>query len=503
MAIESPAAPVIAAPSTRRRLGSGGHPGLVLTLILTSQLMVVLDATIVNIALPDIKSALHFSPAGLSWVVNAYTLTFGGLLLLGARAGDILGRRRTFLAGIGVFTLASLVGGFAQTSGQLLAARAVQGIGGALASPSALALLMTMFPQGRERTRAVGLYTAVSIGGSAVGLIAGGMLTQWVSWRWVLFVNVPIGLAVFALSRLALPQTPPKTGRFDLTGALTSTIGMAALVYGFVHAATSGWGDTATLASFVVGVVLLVVFVRTELRAPSPITPLRLFADRNRSTSYVARLLLVAGMMGMFFFLTQFLQEVLGYSALKTGFAFLPLTAVVFLASMLSARVLAERFQNRTLMTAGIALSTTGLLWLTQLSETSTYGSLLGPLLVFGIGNGIAFVPLTTAALDGVEPADAGAASGLVNVMQQVGGSLGLAVLVTVFGSASTHAAAHPAAGDTARQIAQHAFVVGADHAFFAAMLFLAATLVLIRVAIRPSQPDELRVADAAVLAEA
>ncbi|MDQ2748806.1 MAG: MFS transporter [Actinomycetota bacterium] len=465
--------------------------------------MVVLDATIVNIALPDIKSALHFSPASLSWVVNAYTLTFGGLLLLGARAGDILGRRRTFLAGIGVFTLASLVGGFAQTSGQLLAARAVQGIGGALASPSALALLMTMFPQGRERTRAVGLYTAVSIGGSAVGLIAGGMLTQWVSWRWVLFVNVPIGLAVFALSRLVLPETARKTGRFDLSGALTSTIGMAALVYGFVHAATSGWGDPATLVSFVVGVALLVAFVLTELRAPSPITPLRLFADRNRSTSYVARLLLVAGMMGMFFFLTQFLQEVLGYSALKTGFAFLPLTAMLFIASMVSARVLVERFQGRTLMTVGIAFSTTGLLWMTQLSETSSYGSLLGPLLVFGLGNGIAFVPLTTAALDGVEPADAGAASGLVNVMQQVGGSLGLAVLVTVFGSASAHAAARPAAGDTARQIAQHAFVVGADRAFFVATLFLAATLVLIRVAMRAPQPAKTVINDAAVLVDA
>ncbi|MEP7021522.1 MAG: MFS transporter, partial [Pseudonocardiales bacterium] len=311
MAIESSPAPGPADnPQTRRRLFPHGHPGLVLTLILTSQLMVVLDATIVNIALPDIRSALHFSPAGLSWVVNAYTLTFGGLLLLGARAGDILGRRRTFLAGISLFTLASLVGGFAESSGQLLAARAIQGIGGALAAPSALALLMTMFPQGRERTRAVGMYTAVSIGGSAVGLIAGGMLTQWVSWRWVLFVNVPIGVAVIVLTRLVMPETPRKSGRFDLTGALSSTIGMAALVYGFVHAATDGWGDAGTLASFTVGVSLVVLFVLTELRAESPITPLRLFADRNRSTSYVARLLLVAGMMGMFFFLTQFLQGV-------------------------------------------------------------------------------------------------------------------------------------------------------------------------------------------------
>ncbi|MDT4970671.1 MAG: hypothetical protein QOG22_814, partial [Pseudonocardiales bacterium] len=391
MAIESPSAPpTVAAAPSRRRLFPHGHPGLVLTLILSSQLMVVLDATIVNIALPDIKSALNFSPAGLSWVVNAYTLTFGGLLLLGARAGDILGRRRTFLTGIALFTLASLIGGFAQTSGQLLAARAVQGIGGALASPSALALLMTMFPQGRERTRAVGLYTAVSIGGSAVGLIAGGMLTQWVSWRWVLFVNAPIGLAVFALSRLVLPETPRRTGRFDLTGALTSTIGMAALVYGFVHAATAGWGDPATLGSFAVGVALLVGFVLTELRAPSPITPLRLFANRNRASAYVARLMLVAGMMGMFFFLTQFLRGVLGYSDLKTGFAFVPLTVVVFAGSQLSARYLVERLGAKPLMVVGITFSTLGMLWLTQLSATSGYFSLVGPLLVFGLGNGLA-----------------------------------------------------------------------------------------------------------------
>jgi MFS family permease len=262
-----------------------GHPGLVLSLILTSQLMVVLDATIVNVALHDIKSALGFSSAGLSWVVNAYTLTFGGLLLLGARAGDILGRRRVFLGGIALFSLASLVGGFAQNPAELLAARAVQGIGGALASPSALALLMTMFPNARERTRAIGLYTAVSIGGAAVGLIAGGMLSEWASWRWVLFVNVPIGLAVLLLARPTMPETDRQPGRFDLAGALTSTLGMAALVYGFVNAASDGWGNARTVASFAVGALLLAAFVLTELRAEAPITPLRLFADRNRSSS--------------------------------------------------------------------------------------------------------------------------------------------------------------------------------------------------------------------------
>jgi EmrB/QacA subfamily drug resistance transporter len=473
-------------PTSRlRRLLPHGHPGLVLTLILTCQLMVVLDATIVNIALNDIKHSLHFSTANLSWVVNAYTLTFGGLLLLGARAGDILGRRRTFLAGLTLFTVASFVGGFAQNSTELLTARAVQGIGGALASPSALALLLTMFPQGRERTRAIGLYTAVSIGGSALGLIAGGMLSQWASWRWVLFVNVPIGIVVVALARLVLPETARNRGRFDLSGALTSTVGMVGLVYGFVHAAQSGWTAPATLGSFVLGVGLLAAFVLIELRAEAPITPLRLFADRNRSTAYVSRLLLVAGMMGMFFFLTQFLRGVLGYSDLKTGFAFLPLTAVVFLGSQISARWLVELLGAHRLMMIGITFSTLGMLWLTQLSETSSYVSLLGPLVVFGAGNGLAFVPLTTTALDGVKPADAGAASGLVNVMQQLGGSLGLAVLVTVFGKASADAARHPAAGQTAAEVARHVYTVGADKAFWTASAFLVATLLLVIFAIR------------------
>jgi EmrB/QacA subfamily drug resistance transporter len=456
--------------------------------------MVVLDATIVNIALPDIKTALGFTPSGLSWVVNAYTLTFGGLLLLGARAGDLLGRRRTFVAGLAIFTLASLAGGFATTPALLLAARAAQGVGGALASPSALALLMTMFRDGRERTRALGLYTAVSIGGAAVGLISGGLLTQFVSWRWVLFVNVPIGLVVALLSLRVLPETERRTGHFDIVGALTSTIGMASLVYGFVHAATDGWRTGETIAAFTVGVVLLVAFVLTEVRASSPITPLRLFADRSRASSYLARLLLVAGMMGMFFFLTQFLQTVLGYSPLRSGLAFLPLTVMVFTSSQISARVLSERFSQRTLVVAGITVSTIALLWLSRLDASSGYASLLGPLLLFGIGNGTAFVPLTAASLAGVEPADAGAASGLVNVMQQVGGSLGLAVLVTVFGSGSRAALHDAPASATPAEIAQHAFVVGADRAILAAAIFLAVTVLIAATTLSgrsPRRPSE------------
>ena len=489
--------------SGRRRLFRQGQPGLVLTLILVCQLMVVLDATIVNIALHDIKDGLGFSSASLSWVINAYTLTFGGLLLLGARAGDILGRRQVFLGGIAVFTLASLAGGFAQNGAELLAARAVQGIGGALASPSALALLMTMFPQGRERTRAIGYYTAVSIGGAAVGLIAGGMLSQWASWRWVLFVNVPIGIVLVALARLVLPHTERSRGHFDLAGAVTSTLGMAALVYGFVHAASDGWSNVETVGSFVVGLALIAAFIFVEQRAQSPITPLRLFADRNRSSAYASRLMLVAGTMGMFFFLTQFLRGVLGYSDLKTGFAFLPLTVFLFISSQLSARVLVERFGQRTIMITGVALSTLGMLWLTQLDASSGYFALVGPLAVFGLGNGLAFVPLTTAAIDGVEPADAGAASGLVNVMQQVGGALGLAVLVTVFGTVSQHTAAHPRAGESAADLAKRSFVDGANTAFWTATVFMVATLLLVVFAIRPTRTKETLSEDEILLEEA
>jgi EmrB/QacA subfamily drug resistance transporter len=480
----APDRPVQRRGNAASRRSTPASPNIVLLVILTCQLMVVLDATIVNVALPNIQSALHFSSANLSWVLNAYTLSFGGLLLLGARAGDILGRRRTFLAGIAIFTVASLIGGFATSSGFLLAARATQGIGGALAAPSALALLTTMFAEGRERLRALGLYTAVSIGGSAVGLVAGGRLTQWVSWRWVLFVNVPIGIAVLLVGRGVLPETPRHEGEFDLLGAITSTLGMGSLVYGFVRAATDGWADTWTLSAFGAGVVLLAAFVYVELSAPSPITPLRLLTNRNRSSANVSRGLLVAGMFGMFFFLTQFLQDVLEYSPLKTGLAFLPLTAALFAASQLSSRVLANKIGAKVQMAGGIAFSAIGMLLLTHLSATTGYPQLLLSLLLVGIGNGTAFVPLTSTALAGLAPADAGAASGLVNVMQQLGGTLGVAILVTIFGSASRDAARHPIAG-TAIQQAHHNFVAGADRAFLASAVFLIAAIGLITVAIQ------------------
>ncbi|MGZ6792433.1 MAG: MFS transporter [Mycobacteriales bacterium] len=459
------------------------HATLVLAVILTCQLMVVLDATIVNVALPQMQRALGFSSSGLSWVLNAYTLTFGGLLLLGARAGDLLGRRRTFVSGIAVFSVASLLGGFAPTSGLLLAARALQGVGGALAAPSSLALLTTMFPSPRERMRAIGLFTAVSVGGGALGLILGGMLTQWASWRWVMFVNVPIGVAVIAAGRALLPETAPHPGRFDLPGALLSTGGMTSLVYGFVRAASDGWSDAGTVGSFVAGVLLLAAFVRVELTAEEPITPLRLFADRSRTSANVARGLLFAGMFGLFFFLTQFLQEVLQYSSLRTGFAFLPLPVTVFFVSQLTSRVLVNRVNGKALMLGGVALGASGFLLAGQLTPTSSYPHVVGALLLFAVGNGLSFVPLTSAALEGVPQEDAGAASGLVNVTQQLGGSLGVAILVTVFGSAAKHAT--PLLHATAPAQAAHAFTVGATSAFQWAGAFLAAAWLLVAVAVR------------------
>lgn len=475
------ASPALASANPKRRFLSPSNTGLVLVLILSCQLMVVIDSTIVNVALHDIKIALGFSDTGLSWVINAYTLAFGGLLLLGARAGDVLGRKNVFLGGIALFTLASLLGGFAQNPAELLTARAVLGIGAAFAAPSALALLMGTFVTPSERAKAIGLYTAVSAGGSAVGLIAGGMLSEWASWRWVLFVNIPIGIALLALAIPALPTMKGHRGRFDLMGAITSTIGMTSLVYGFVHAAESGWSNPETIAAFLLGIFLLTAFAFIETRAEAPITPLRLLRSRNRITVYAARLLLTAGMLGMSFFLTQFLRGVLGYSDLQTGFAFVPLTIAVFTASQISSRVLVARFGDRRVMIFGLFFSTLGLLLLTQLNENSSYFALLLPLMVFGCGNGIAFVPLTSVGLAGVDPHDAGAASGLINVMQQLGGSLGLAVLVTVFGAARSNAIKSANPSLTPEHLANHVFVVGADKAFWVATgLLLAAWLLVI-----------------------
>jgi EmrB/QacA subfamily drug resistance transporter len=449
--------------------------------MLSAQLMIILDMTVVNIALPHIQTSLHFSGASLSWVLNGYTLTSGGLLLLGGRAGDILGRRRMFIAGISLFTLASLAGGLANTAGLLIAARALQGVGGALASPAVLALIVTSFPEGRERTRALGIYMGVITGGSSLGLVLGGVITEWLSWRWVLFINVPIGIAVLAVTPLFVGETPRLPGRFDLTGALTATAGVTALVYGFIRAATYGWGDHLSVASFGAAVILLAFFVLTETRARQPITPMRLFTDAGRAGSFVARLLLIAGMFGMFFFLTQFLQKVMGFSPIRAGVAFLPMTIALFGMSRLAPRLM-PRVGAKPLMIAGMLPAIASMAWLSRVTPATTYwGGVFGPMMLLGVGMGLVFVPLTTASLAGVPTKDSGAASGLVNMLQLVGGALGLGILVAVYGTASRHAVSHPVAGLTRSAESLQVLSHGMATAFgFAAILDVCSLLVIV-----------------------
>ncbi len=418
---------------------SGGNRrlGLALVVIATAQLMVVLDATIVNVALPHIQTALGFSGSGLEWVVNAYALTFGGLLLLGGRAGDILGRRRVFIAGIILFSLASLLGGFATSQAWLLAARAVQGVGGAIVAPTALSLVTTNFPEGPPRNRAMGVYAAMSIGGAAVGLLAGGLLTTYASWRWVLFVNVPIGIAAALLAPRALTESQRHPGRFDLPGAITGTLGLGSLVYGLSSAAASGsgsshWGDPKVLASLCAAAVLLAAFLFIEARSTQALMPLRIFRDRNRSAANLVLLCVGTAMFGMFFFLTLFVQHVWGYSALKTGIAYLPMVGMIMAMAGLSTQ-LVPRIGARPLLAAASAISVGGMFWLSRINEHSSYaGGLLGPMLVTAAGLGLIFMPATLVALSKVADRDAGLAASLPNVGQQVGGAIGLAILGTV-----------------------------------------------------------------------
>lgn len=462
--------------SLRRRLS---NPTVFLFVILTAQLMVVLDTTIVNVALPHIQEGLGLSGTGLSWVLNAYLLTFGGLLLLGARSGDLLGRRRTFLAGIAVFSLSSLFGGLAVAGWMLLAARALQGVGAALAAPSSLALLTTVFSEGRQRVRAIGLFTTVSAAGGAIGLVAGGVLTQLVSWRWVMFVNVPIGIAVWTVGRIVLQETEGRHGHFDVAGALTSTFGMVGVVLGLVEAGSKGWSSPLAVGSLAAGALLLGLFVRIETRAEEPIVPLRLFTDGTRTTANVSRGLMYAGMYGMFFFIGQFLQDVEGYSPLRAGLSFLPIPASVYLSSQLVSKVLVNRVRPKVLMLSGIGMTIVALLLSSQLHAGASYPRILVGLVLVGLGSGTALVPLTTAGLSGVEPGDAGAASGLVNVMQQVGAALGLAVLVTVLSAAARHTQLQAGAGGTS------ALVHGLDVTFGVAALFGVLALVMVGFLVR------------------
>jgi EmrB/QacA subfamily drug resistance transporter len=483
---------------------TGRHLGVALLVIATAQLMVALDSTIVTVALPHIQTALRFSGSGLEWVVNAYALTLGGLLLLGGRVGDLLGRRRMFIAGLLLFSAASLAGGLATSAAWLLTARAVQGVGGAMVAPTALALIATTFAEGQQRSRAMGVYAAMSVVGGTVGLIAGGLLVTYAKWQWVLFVNVPIGIAAALAAPAVLPATPRRSGgRFDLPGAITGTAGVTALVYGLTNAATSpdgvsNWGDGKVVASLTAAVVLLAAFAVIEARSRHALLPGRLLSSRDRLGANLIILVVGTAMFGVFFFLTLFVQDVWGYSPLKTGVVFLPVTVVMLVAS-LTAAALVPRVGARPLLLAGGAAVIGGLYWLSRVTEHGTYvGGLLGPGLVTGIAFGLLIVPTTLVGLSRVPEADSGAAGGLLNAGRQIGGSLGLAVLGTVAWTGSSNSAhAQAAARGATRASAawqtaahQHALVAGFDRAFLVAAAIAVLILVVAITAIRVRRAD-------------
>jgi len=414
---------------------------LALVLLAAAQFVVVLDASIVNVALPSIGKALHFSQDDLSWVVNAYTLTFGGFLLLGGRLADLLGRRRLFIVGLTLFALASLAGGLAQSELWLIVARAVQGLGAALVSPAALSLVTTLFAEGADRNKALGVWGAVAGSGAAAGVLFGGMLTEWAGWEWVLFVNVPIGLAAAALAPRLLPESRNEGPRhFDVAGAVSITAGLSLLVYALVRASTVGWGATQTLAELGGALALIAAFVLIELRARSPLVPFPgIFRIRTITGINAIGVLVSLALFSTFFFVSLYMQQVLGYDALKAGFSYLPLAGGIVVSAGLASS-LVTRYGFKPVLIAGLLLTAVGLFWFSRISAGGSYlGDVLGPSIFVALGLGFVFVPMTVAAVAGVEPHEAGLASGLINTSQQVGGALGLAVLATI---ANSHTAA-------------------------------------------------------------
>jgi EmrB/QacA subfamily drug resistance transporter len=409
----------------------GRHLGLALAVISCAQLMIVLDATVVNVAIPTIHHALHFSPANLEWLVTAYSLTFGGLLLFGGRTGDLYGKRRMFMLGIAVFAVSSLLGGFAVNDVWLIFTRGLQGIGAAIAAPTALALIATNFPEGRARNRAMGVYAAMSGGGGAVGLLLGGLLTTYVSWRWIFFVNVPIAAVVLFLAPRALNESESSSGHLDVPGAVTATGGMLALVYGLSNASSHSWSSVSTLVSLAGAVVLLVAFAFIERRSKEPLMPFSIFSNRNRSASFAVMLCIGISLFALFYFLTLYLQNILGWSAIRTGVGFLPMTIGIIIAAGLTSQ-LVSKIGVRVPLVVGSAVAVVGMLWITRITVTSSYLDILGPLVLIALGLGFVFVPLTLTAVSGVKAEEAGLASALLNTMQQVGGAIGLAVLATV-----------------------------------------------------------------------
>jgi EmrB/QacA subfamily drug resistance transporter len=450
------------------------NPWVVLVIICLAQFMVVLDATIVNVALPHIQTSLGFSEASLQWVINAYTLVFAGFLLLGGRVGDLLGRKRFFLIGLVIFTVASFLNGISTTSGMLIGFRALQGLGAALISPAALSIISTTFAEGKERSRALGVWAAIAIGGSAVGLVLGGALTQAFSWRWIFFVNVPVGIFAFLAAVRLVPESKDEHAhkRYDIAGAVTVTGGLMALVYGLVNSATHGWSSPETIGSFTVAIALLVTFVLIEQRSSEPLVRLSIFRVRSLLTANLSMFLAFSGIFAVFFFNTLYIQKVLGFGPLKAGVAFLPFSAGVMISAGL-ASTFAPRIGVRPVAAAGMVLTVIGMLLFSRVPVDGSYASdVLPGMILSALGMGAIFMPLTLVATTGLENADQGLASGLFNTSQQVGGALGLAILTTI-------AAGHTHGSSPAAQ------VNGFHYAFLGAAAFVAASLVVMVALLR------------------
>jgi EmrB/QacA subfamily drug resistance transporter len=470
-------------------------PTAVLVLVAVAQFMVVLDVTVVNVALPTIQSSLGFSEQSLSWVLNAYTLMFGGFLLLGGRLADALGRRRLFMAGIALFSGASLICGVSQSEGMLLVARGLQGLGGAMVSPAALSIILTTFSEGHERNRALAVWGAIAGAGGAVGLLLGGVLVQALSWRWVFFINVPIGATVLALAPRVIPESRASgaTRGYDAEGAIAITLGTMALVFALIKADTWGWTSARTLAGFAGAALLIAAFVVIERRHENPLVPLRIFSNRSLAASDATMLVVAAGLFGVFFFCTLYLQQVLGYNALETGVAYLPWTLTTIIVSTLASR-LVDRFTPKPVLLGGLFLATAGFLLLARVSGHGDYAShVLPAMTVLGAGLGMTFVPITISATSGVAPADSGLASGLLTTTQQVGGSLGLAILSTV---STTRVGNAVDAGATLPLALTHGF----KGAFIAAAALCALGLV-VAIALLPSPARKPANEDVATLA--
>jgi EmrB/QacA subfamily drug resistance transporter len=455
---------------------------LALTLLAAAQFVVVLDAAIVNVALPSIGTDLDFSQGDLSWVVNAYTLFFGGFLLLGGRMADLIGRRRLFIGGLILFAAASLAGGFASSPGMLIAARAVQGLGAAMLSPAALSLITVMFTEGAERNKAMGVWGAVAGSGGAAGVLLGGILTEYAGWEWVLWVNVPIGIAAAALAPRLLPESRNEGARhFDIAGAVSVTAGLSLFVYTMVDANDAGWLSGQTLGLGAVALAFIAAFAVIELRSKAPLVPFSFFRRRTITGTNVVALLVAMSLFSMFFFISLYMQQVLGYSAIKSGLSYLPLAGGIIVSAGI-ASTLVTRFGFKPILTTGLVLTAIGLVWFSQVDAGGSYlGDILFPSLIAAVGLGFAFVPMTIAAVSGVDAHETGLASGLINTSQQVGGALGLAILASIANSrtdslmseAGGAAAALPNALTEGFQVA---FIVGAGFAVLGAIL--SATLI-------------------------